>query len=155
MAAAYWLDFARQTWLGSPAFCSKRPLPGSVQTMSAIPPIRWPEPFGLVMIEALACGTPVVALRAGSVPEVIRHGETGFICDTEDALVTAVRRLSEIDRATCRQEAERRFSPGVMADGYEHVYERLVGAQPVVFDLGRTAEPVLGQPSTPAEHDRE
>jgi hypothetical protein len=76
---------------------------------------------------------------------VIRGGETGFICDTEEALVTAVRRLSEIDRATCRQEAERRFSPVVMADGYE----RLVGAQPVVFDLGRTAEPVLGQRSTP------
>jgi glycosyltransferase involved in cell wall biosynthesis len=118
-------------------------------------PIRWPEPFGLVMIEALACGTPVLALRAGSVPEVIRDGETGFICDTEDALVAAVRRLSEIDRATCRQEAERRFSPVVMADGYEHVYERLVGAQPVVFDLGRTAEPVLGQRSTPAEHDHQ
>jgi glycosyltransferase involved in cell wall biosynthesis len=64
-------------------------------------PIRWPEPFGLEMVEALACGTPVLALRAGSVPEVIRDGATGFVRDSEDALVAAVSRLSEIDRDTC------------------------------------------------------
>src|SRR5439155_13458714 len=60
-------------------------------------PIRWPEPFGLVMIEALACGTPVLALRQGSVPEVIRDGVTGFIRDDEDGLVEAVGHLDEID----------------------------------------------------------
>ncbi len=90
-------------------------------------PIRWPKPFGLVMPEALACGTPVLALRNGSVPEVIKHGVTGFICDTEDELVQAVRWIPEIDRARCRQEAERRFSPQAMADRYEALYERLVG----------------------------
>jgi glycosyltransferase involved in cell wall biosynthesis len=91
-------------------------------------PIRWPEPFGLVIVEALACGTPVVALRAGSVPELIEHGVTGFVCDDEDELVAAVGRLGEIDRARCRAEAERRFTPAAMADGYERAYAALVGA---------------------------
>jgi glycosyltransferase involved in cell wall biosynthesis len=89
-------------------------------------PIRWPEPFGLVMAEALACGTPVVALRTGSVPEVLEHGVTGFICETEEELVEAVGRLDEIDRARCRSEAMRRFSPALMADRYEQVYEHLI-----------------------------
>jgi glycosyltransferase involved in cell wall biosynthesis len=88
-------------------------------------PIRWPEPFGLVMAEALACGTPVLALNDGSVPEVIEHGVTGFIGEDEDDLVDAVGRLGEIDRCACRREAERRFSPTAMAAAYEDVYLRL------------------------------
>jgi glycosyltransferase involved in cell wall biosynthesis len=91
-------------------------------------PITWPEPFGLVMPEALACGTPVLALRAGSVPEVIEPGVTGFICADEDELVDAVRHLPEIDRLRGRREAERRFSPAAMTDSYEQVYERLMQA---------------------------
>jgi len=90
-------------------------------------PIAWPEPFGLVMAEALACGTPVLALRQGSVPEVVRNGVTGFVCETEDQLVEAVGRLDEIDRAACRADAECRFSPGAMAERYEQVYECLLG----------------------------
>ncbi|HEX8968191.1 MAG TPA: glycosyltransferase family 4 protein [Chloroflexota bacterium] len=89
-------------------------------------PIRWPEPFGLVMIEAFACGTPVIALRAGSVPEVVTHDVTGFVCDTEDELVAAVERLDRIDRAACRQAAERRFSASALANRYERVYRRLL-----------------------------
>jgi glycosyltransferase involved in cell wall biosynthesis len=100
-------------------------------------PIRWPEPFGLVMVEALACGTPVLALRAGSVPEVIRDWATGFIRDTEDDLVEAVGHLSEIDRGACRREAERRFCASAMADAYEQVYERLRQSRPVIFDVGQ------------------
>jgi glycosyltransferase involved in cell wall biosynthesis len=103
-------------------------------------PIRWPEPFGLVMPEALACGTPVLALRAGSVPEVIEDRITGFICADEDELVEAVRHLPSIDRLGCRQEAERRFSPRSMTDGYESVYDHLTwaakrgaGRQPVAL----------------------
>src|SRR5919197_5659351 len=69
-------------------------------------PIRWPEPFGLVMLEALACGTPVLALRAGSVPEVIDDGRTGIICDDEQELVAATRRIERLDRADCRAEVE-------------------------------------------------
>lgn len=89
-------------------------------------PIRWPEPFGLVMVEALACETPVVALRAGSVPEVIGDGVTGRVCESEDELAEAVDRVDEIDRARCRAEAERRFPPEVMAERYEEVYRRLI-----------------------------
>jgi glycosyltransferase involved in cell wall biosynthesis len=88
-------------------------------------PIRWPEPFGLVMAEALACGTPVIALRDGSVPEVIEDGVTGFICSSEDEMVAAVARVAELDRARCRAEAERRFSPRTMASAYEDIYRQL------------------------------
>jgi glycosyltransferase involved in cell wall biosynthesis len=90
-------------------------------------PIRWPEPFGLVMPEALACGTPVVALRDGSVPEILTDRVTGFICDLEDEMVAAVSRLTDIDRRRCRAEAERRFSPSAMAAAYERAYARLIG----------------------------
>jgi glycosyltransferase involved in cell wall biosynthesis len=89
-------------------------------------PIQWPEPFGLVMPEALACGTPVIALASGSVPEVIEHGVTGFVGHTEDDLVEAVNRISDVDRGRCRFEAARRFSPGAMADAYEQVYATLL-----------------------------
>jgi glycosyltransferase involved in cell wall biosynthesis len=93
-------------------------------------PIRWPEPFGLVMPEALACGTPVIALREGSVPEVIEDGVTGFICHFEGELVQAIERLGELDRRVCRTEAERRFSPAAMAAAYEQVYANLVEDMP-------------------------
>jgi glycosyltransferase involved in cell wall biosynthesis len=93
-------------------------------------PIRWPEPFGLVMPEALACGTPVLALRHGSVPEVVEDGVTGFICHFEGELVQAVERIPELDRRRCRAEAERRFSPAAMADAYEDVYSRLLDRVP-------------------------
>jgi glycosyltransferase involved in cell wall biosynthesis len=88
-------------------------------------PISWPEPFGLVMAESLACGTPVIALDRGSVPEVLTDGVTGFVCADEDAMVDAVAQLRAIDRGICRLEAERRFSPAGMADRYERVYHEL------------------------------
>jgi glycosyltransferase involved in cell wall biosynthesis len=88
-------------------------------------PIRWPEPFGLVIAEALACGTPVLALRAGSVPELVEDGVTGFVRDTEEELVEAVGHISELDRARCRAEAERRFSPVAMVEAYERIYDEL------------------------------
>jgi glycosyltransferase involved in cell wall biosynthesis len=97
-------------------------------------PIRWPEPFGLVMIEALACGTPVIALRHGSVPEVVRDGVTGFVVDTEDELVDSVLQLLTIDRQACRMDAERRFSPSAMATAYECLYTRLVNGPPAQLD---------------------
>jgi glycosyltransferase involved in cell wall biosynthesis len=93
-------------------------------------PISWPEPFGLVMPEAMACGTPVLALRAGSVPEIVEHGITGFICDDEDGLVDAISHLPAIDRRRCRLDAERRFSPATMAAAYERVYFRLLARTP-------------------------
>jgi glycosyltransferase involved in cell wall biosynthesis len=90
-------------------------------------PIVWPEPFGLVMLEALATGTPVVALREGSVPDVIEDGLTGFIRDDFEGFVEAVGRVGEIDPAVCRREVERRFSVDRMVSDYETIYRRLTG----------------------------
>jgi glycosyltransferase involved in cell wall biosynthesis len=88
-------------------------------------PIDWPEPFGLVMIEAMACGTPVIAYRHGSVPEVIDEGVTGFVVDSEEEAVRAVGRLGEIDRRQVRACFERRFTASRMATEYAALYERL------------------------------
>ena len=92
-------------------------------------PIDWPEPFGLVMIEAMACGTPIVAYRSGSVPEVIDDGVSGFIVADEAEAVAAVGRLGELDRGTVRATFDRRFTARRMAEDYVGVYEEL--AQPV------------------------
>ena len=73
-------------------------------------PIDWPEPFGLVLIEAMACGTPVIAYNEGAVPEIIEDGKTGFIVDNQNDAVAAVDRLGLIDRKSCRHEFEKRFS---------------------------------------------
>ncbi len=88
-------------------------------------PINWPEPFGLVMIEAMACGTPIVAYRRGSVPEVMRHGVTGFIVEDVRGAVEAVHNIDSISRSECRNFFERRFSSAKMAEKYVHVYQRL------------------------------
>jgi glycosyltransferase involved in cell wall biosynthesis len=90
-------------------------------------PIDWPEPFGLVMIEAMACGTPVVAWGCGSVPEVIEPGVTGFIVDSLDAAAEATRRCLDLDRGRIRAAFEARFSVARMAGDYVAVYERLAG----------------------------
>jgi glycosyltransferase involved in cell wall biosynthesis len=88
-------------------------------------PIAWPEPFGLVMIEAMACGTPVIAFDHGSVPEVIEDGLTGFIVADEAEAVTAVARLGELDRGRIRRRFEQRFTARRMARDYVDVYETL------------------------------
>jgi glycosyltransferase involved in cell wall biosynthesis len=89
-------------------------------------PIDWPEPFGLVMIEAMACGTPVIAFRNGSVPEVLEDGRTGFVVNGMQAAIAAVSRVREISREECRKVFEERFSVRRMAHDYVRVYERLV-----------------------------
>jgi glycosyltransferase involved in cell wall biosynthesis len=89
-------------------------------------PIEWAEPFGLVMIESLACGTPVVAWPMGSVPEILDAGVTGFIVDSVDAAVRAVGRLQEIDRGACRRAFEARFDAERMARQYVNVYEHVI-----------------------------
>jgi len=91
--------------------------------------IDWPEPFGLAMIEALACGTPVIARPCGSLPEVIRPGITGFLATEMDELVAAVGRINSIPRERCRREFEERFTSEVMVAKYECVYNRLIGAE--------------------------
>lgn len=92
-------------------------------------PIAWPEPFGLVMIEAMACGTPVIAYRRGSVPEVMKEGVSGFVVDSPEQAVAAVSRLEEVERAGCRAYFEQRFSADRMAEGYVGLYRRLLLAQ--------------------------
>jgi glycosyltransferase involved in cell wall biosynthesis len=89
-------------------------------------PIDWPEPFGLVMIEALACGTPVIAWRRGSVPEVIADGVTGFVVDSVEQAVEAVGRIELLNRRSCRNVFEERFDAARMAQNYLQVYRRLV-----------------------------
>lgn len=98
-------------------------------------PINWPEPFGLVMIEAMACGTPVIACDCGSVPEVIEQEVTGFIVKNEEEAVDAVRRLGELDRKRIRQEFERRFSSKVMAANYVHLYQSICSGERAAAEL--------------------
>jgi glycosyltransferase involved in cell wall biosynthesis len=89
-------------------------------------PVDWPEPFGLVMIEALACGTPVIAFRRGSVPEVIEDGLTGYIVDNLEEAVDATKRIPLISRQICRSEFERRFSARRMCHDYLRVYRKVL-----------------------------
>jgi glycosyltransferase involved in cell wall biosynthesis len=94
-------------------------------------PIAWREPFGLVMIEAMACGTPVIAVENGSVPEVLEDGVTGYIVHTEQEAIEAVGRIGSLDRARIRAEFERRFTAQRMAQNYLHLYARLARARQV------------------------
>ena len=100
-------------------------------------PIDWPEPFGLVMIESMACGCPVIAMRRGSVPEVMDDGVSGFIVDSEAEAIAAVGRLGELDRATVRRTFETRFTARRMAEDYVGVYEQLMfAARPKLRAVG-------------------
>ena len=89
-------------------------------------PIDWPEPFGLVMIESLACGTPVIAYRQGSVPEILEDGVTSYIVDDLDAATQAVLRVADLSRQRCREVFEERFSASRMAHDYVRLYQRLI-----------------------------
>ncbi|HKP87621.1 MAG TPA: glycosyltransferase family 4 protein [Blastocatellia bacterium] len=89
-------------------------------------PIDWPEPFGLVMIESIACGTPVIAYRCGSVPEVIEDGVTGFIVEDVDKAVESVEKIARLDRKRCRREFENKFTASRMAADYLNVYEKIL-----------------------------
>jgi glycosyltransferase involved in cell wall biosynthesis len=89
-------------------------------------PIRWPEPFGMVMVEAMACGTPVIAFREGSVPEVVVDGESGFIVGDEEEMATAIGRVDELDPDRIRETVAERFSVDVVAEAYEQAYRRVI-----------------------------
>lgn len=120
-------------------------------------PALWPEPFGLAMIEAMAYGTPVIARRCGSIPEVVAHGRVGYVCDSDDELLHAVKCVDQLDRSECRRWVERRFTVERMADDYEAVYRMLIekrraksAARPTV-DLPVVGHAVGRIPLTP-EH---
>jgi glycosyltransferase involved in cell wall biosynthesis len=93
-------------------------------------PIRWPEPFGLVMAEAMACGTPVIAFPQGAAPEVVEDGRTGFLVRDEEEMAAAVHRLAEIDPAECRRRVEARYDVGPVGEAYERAYERVIEVNP-------------------------
>jgi glycosyltransferase involved in cell wall biosynthesis len=114
------LDDVQVKYVGEVDDAQKNVLLGSAAAL--LMPIEWEEPFGIVMIEALACGTPVIGFRRGAVPEVVRHGQTGFVCDAPSNAVEGVAKLSLIDRGLCRRDVEERFSANALVDGYERVY---------------------------------
>jgi glycosyltransferase involved in cell wall biosynthesis len=92
-------------------------------------PLQWEEPFGLVMIEAMACGTPVIAFPRGAAPEIVTHGETGFLVDGVEEMAAAVLRLGSIDPSVCRASVEARFDTAVMTDRYVDLYERILAEE--------------------------
>jgi glycosyltransferase involved in cell wall biosynthesis len=99
------------------------------QARALLFPVDWPEPFGLVMIEAMACGTPVIGFNRGSVCEVVEHGVTGFVVEDEISAAAAVARLPGLSRETIRQRFDARFTAGRMAQHYVTLYERVIRAQ--------------------------
>lgn len=111
---------------------------GAVATLF---PVTWREPFGLVMVESMAAGTPVIALRLGSTPEIIAPGISGVLCDTIEECIAAIPKAAEINRATCRGYISDRFSVQRMTDGYEEVYQRVLASR---FALnGHLPSPVI------------
>ncbi|MBD2314707.1 glycosyltransferase family 4 protein [Desertifilum sp. FACHB-1129] len=111
-------------------------LEGAVATLFTI---TWREPFGLVMVESMASGTPVIGMRMGSAPEVIAHGQTGFLCDNIEEAIAAIDQVSQLNRHDCREHVQNRFSVQKMVDGYEAVYQQLLAER---FSLN-------GKPSKP------
>lgn len=107
--------------------------------LALLAPVNWPEPFGLVMIEAMACGTPVIAFRRGSVPEIIDDGESGFIVDGVRGAVEATQRVQSLDRKKCRRAFERRFTAARMVQDYLHIYRRLTAVTEITKQTAQTS----------------
>ena len=130
----------------SDTMLAEQPLAARVDLMrcaaALLNPITWPEPFGLVMAEALAAATPVLAFPNGAAPEIIDHGRTGYLCRDEDEMSAAAARIGEIDRWQCRAAAERRFSLARMAADYDRLY-RAVLDHPGRVATGRTGTGAL------------
>lgn len=112
-------------------------------------PLQWPEPFGLVVVEALASGTPVIAFPFGSVPEIVENGKTGFIVDDVPQIVGSVKNIDSIDTLYCRKRAVEEFSISKMVDNYEKLYEKIIrlkgGEEVTQVDIRKS------HPATPLE----
>lgn len=120
-------------YVGEADYQRKRELFAEARCLLA--PITWPEPFGLFMVEAMACGTPVVAFSRGAAPEVVHHGVTGYVVETLDQMADAVQRVHTIDPRHCREHVERHFDVPRMVDDYLAAYERILASED-----GRVAE---------------
>lgn len=120
------VDGEQIRFLGEADGATKRVLYARARAL--LTPIEWEEPFGLVMPEAMACGTPVIAFARGAATEIIVDGETGFLVDNVDEMVEAVRHIDEIDPARCREHVEEHFDVPVMVDAYLDIYRRIVGS---------------------------
>jgi glycosyltransferase involved in cell wall biosynthesis len=119
------LDDPLVEWIGEVSENGKEELLANAYAL--LFPIDWPEPFGLVLIEAMACGTPAIAYRCGSVPELVEEGLTGFIVDDLNGAVEAAAKVQDLDRRQCRRRFEERFSAERMARDYLQIYERVLG----------------------------
>lgn len=117
------IDGKNIRWVGEVDFSEKLKLYQNARAF--LFPINWEEPFGLVMIEAMACGTPVIAFNRGAVSEVIKDGLTGYVVENHSEMIEAVKRISSIDRAACRKHVEENFTVGKMIDGYEKALQNL------------------------------
>jgi glycosyltransferase involved in cell wall biosynthesis len=123
-----WIGRDGVDYVGEAGVEAKRDL--YARAAATLMPIRWPEPFGLVMLESLACGTPVLAFPCGSAPEVVDDGVSGFLVEDERAMADAIARVGELDPAACRAVCERRFGVPAVVAGYERVYRRAAGSRP-------------------------
>ncbi|WP_414573591.1 glycosyltransferase family 4 protein [Nostoc sp. CCY 9925] len=119
------IDGKQIQYLGEANHAQKNALMGGA--VATLFPITWREPFGLVMVESMASGTPVIAMRLGSTQEVISHGKTGFLCDGVQECISAIGKVTELDRYACRQYVQNCFSIENMVDGYEAVYQQIMG----------------------------
>jgi glycosyltransferase involved in cell wall biosynthesis len=118
------LDDPLVSFVGEIGEADKNDFVGNARAL--LMPIDWPEPFGLVMIEAMACGTPVIAYGWGSVPEIVDEGVTGYVVKDQRQAIEAAKNIDRIDRRRCREVFERRFAARVMARRYLDVYRELV-----------------------------
>lgn len=131
---APWIDGSSVRFVGEVQGAAKRRLlQGAIALLHLV---QWPEPFGLVLVEAMACGTPVVAMRQGAIPEVVTHGETGFVVDTLPEAVEAIACVAALDPGRCRAEAVRRFDAARMVSAYEGVYEEVAARRVAIAPPG-------------------
>jgi glycosyltransferase involved in cell wall biosynthesis len=118
------IDGQQIEYLGEANHTQKNILMGGA--VATLFPITWREPFGLVMVESMASGTPVIAMKLGSTTEVIAHGKTGFLCNDVEECVSAIAKVADLDRYACREYVKNRFSLQAMTDGYEEVYRQIL-----------------------------
>ncbi|MEA5582244.1 glycosyltransferase family 4 protein [Nodularia harveyana UHCC-0300] len=121
------IDNQQIEYLGEANHVQKNALMGGA--VATLFPITWREPFGLVMVESMAAGTPVIAMRLGSTPEIIKHGTTGFLCNNVADCISAIQQVTQLDRYVCREYVRNHFSMEKMTDGYEAVYRKILAAQ--------------------------